>query len=275
MIQLTDLLIASKVAINLDSYKIHLARSDDNVIDSPLAAFFRGVDEFQQWQEYQRRRNFTREMIVSLIELEHQDKWLFVGVYKVLGHEKKSEKHIAYSTELIKGQEDLIGRVVVHHKRVARQSYIYGEKDSVDFEVDSIRTNRLTIEVFPGYGDIQIPYKTLQTIIKQSVPTWRGALLNVRGVYLITDTLTGKLYVGSATGESGIWQRWSSYADNGHGGNKGLLSLLKEKGSDYRDNFQYTVLEIADTYSTDQQILDRESFWKKVLCSRKYGYNEN
>lgn len=29
-----------------------------------------------------------------------------------------------------------------------------------------------------------------------------------KGVYLISDTYTGKLYVGSAYNENGIWGRW-------------------------------------------------------------------
>jgi hypothetical protein len=51
------------------------------------------------------------------------------------------------------------------------------------------------------------------------------ALASVAGVYLISDTLTGKLYVGSATGEGGIWGRWCQYVD-GHGHNIQLKRLV-------------------------------------------------
>jgi hypothetical protein len=76
---------------------------------------------------------------------------------------------------------------------------------------------------------------------------WHGALANIKGVYLITDTTTGKHSVGSATGDDGLWQRWCSYTDNGHGGNKDLRKVLKEEGPEYKANFQYSILEIADT----------------------------
>jgi hypothetical protein len=92
---------------------------------------------------------------------------------------------------------------------------------------------------------------------------------------LITDTKTGKLYVGSATGEGGIWSRWSDYSKNGHGGNKELIKILKDEGAEYSDNFQYSVLEIADTHSSKDDVLERESYWKNVLCSRDFGYNAN
>ena len=53
-------------------------------------------------------------------------------------------------------------------------------------------------------------------------------------MYLITDTKTGKLYVGSATSQYGmLLQRWKSYIDNGTGGNKALEELKAKKGFDY------------------------------------------
>lgn len=92
---------------------------------------------------------------------------------------------------------------------------------------------------------------------------------------LITDTHTGKLYVGSATGEEGIWARWSSYVATGHGGNKDLRKLLKAEGSDYVRHFQYAILEIADNHTSVEDVLHREDHWKRVLMSREHGYNAN
>lgn len=45
---------------------------------------------------------------------------------------------------------------------------------------------------------------------------WKTALANQKGVYLITDSLNGKEYVGSATGENMIWGRWKDYIANGN-----------------------------------------------------------
>ena len=38
-------------------------------------------------------------------------------------------------------------------------------------------------------------------------------------------------------GDECIWQRWSEYAKNGHGGNIELKELLRENGEDYKYNF--------------------------------------
>lgn len=257
--------------INLNSYKVHLATvSSDG--DSPLHAFFEG--QFKRWQEHQTKRNFQCDMVISLIEIKRH-KWLFAGVYKVLGHKKITEKHYQYDTELIDGQEKVVGRIVVSHKRIGRQSYLLGKKDGGDFMVSEVKEKRLTIDEFPGYNAAIVPFHKLKTIINQRVSTWFGALANVKGVYLITDTESGDHYIGSAVGGSGIWQRWCDYVESGHGGNKLLIKLLKEKGQEHTKNFQYSILEIADSHASDDNIRSREAHWKKALKTKDFGLNAN
>lgn len=70
--------------------------------------------------------------------------------------------------------------------------------------------------------------------------------------------------------------RWSSYAQNGHGGNVELKKLIDEKGFDYiKQNFQYSILENYNSRVDDSVILDREIWWKETLQSRTFGYNDN
>ena len=105
--------------------------------------------------------------------------------------------------------------------------------------------------------------------------SWRASLSNVAGVYLISDNATGKLYVGSAHGESGIWGRWAEYVENGHGNNVKLEELLDEGGAEYARNFNYAVLEVSDLLTTREEIEERESHWKEILKTRSYGLNAN
>jgi len=51
--------------------------------------------------------------------------------------------------------------------------------------------------------------------------------------------------------------------------------LLKENGSEHASGFQYSILEIADTHASDQDVIDREVHWKNVLDSRLHGLNGN
>lgn len=132
---------------------------------------------------------------------------------------------------------------------------------------------------FPGYQSVSLKHSDLRQIISQNEPSWKQALSNVKGVYVITDTSNGKLYIGSASGNNeGIWQRWSAYADkkNLTGGNKGFVEILESKENDYIiKNFKYSILEIFDTKTKVETIIERENYWKGVFDTRKHGMNFN
>ena len=132
---------------------------------------------------------------------------------------------------------------------------------------------------FPGYQNVTLSHPQMQQIILRNEPSWKQALMNVKGVYVITDLSNGKLYIGSASGNTdGIWQRWSDYAniENLTGGNKLLNEIKLDKGKDYIvNNFQYSILEIFDTKTKANTIINRENYWKNVFCTRKYGMNYN
>lgn len=268
MLKLSDFLLACKIQLNLKNYKIHLATGREH---PPLEAFFAGT--FKEWQERQTRRNFQCDMVIGLIELSRH-KWLFAGVFKILGHEELGN-HIAYKTQLLPGQDNLIGRLIIEHERRGRASYLIGNPDGGAFSISEVREKKLSVEEFPGFNSVCVSFSKLQLIIDQQIQSWHGALSNIKGVYLITDTEVGKLYVGSAMGHSGIWQRWSNYVQTGHGGNTELIALLQSKPAEYCSCFQYSILEIADSHASDDYIRLRESYWKDVLRSRVHGYNSN
>ena len=86
----------------------------------------------------------------------------------------------------------------------------------------------------------------------------------------------GKLYIGSAYGNDCLLNRWSSYVNNLTGENVELKKVLEEKGEKYiQTNFKYSILEIFDTKTKQEYILERESYWKKVFETKKFGMNKN
>jgi hypothetical protein len=271
--KLFELINIASPNISPEKTKLHLAGW--NGFENPLDVFMRG--DFEDWQSWQSKRNFEREYIVSLIQLNKNNSWLFAGVYKSLSseHFKGENPHYSYKTEEVKTLNEYTGRIVVDFKRSGRQSYLVTEKWASELKISEMLAKRVVVEDFKGYNRSTISKSKLDLVISQNIESWRAALSNVSGIYLITDTRTGKLYVGSATGAGGIWQRWSDYSCNGHGGNRDLKNILSEKGEDYSANFQYTILEIADTHASVDDILQRESYWKNVLCSREHGFNAN
>ena len=117
---------------------------------------------------------------------------------------------------------------------------------------------------FPGYTRFCESLATLP-----SLPTgWLTALGAARGVYLLTCPRTKEQYVGSAYGSEGFWGRWLNYVTSGHGGNVGLKS---RDPSDY----QVSILEIAGSAATVEDIIAMEQLWKSKLQSRDMGLNRN
>lgn len=130
---------------------------------------------------------------------------------------------------------------------------------------------------FPGFETIDLSFEELETLVRNDRTDWKSALKSVKDVYLITDTETGKRYVGSANGDQGIWSRWSSYVASGHGGNVELRALISDLSLEYcRKSFRFALLEPRPARTPDEVVLDRETFWKQVLMTRgNHGLNRN
>ncbi len=253
--------------------KVHLATW--NGTDDPLDVYRAG--NFDEWQRWQTRRNFERRFVVALIGLPGIDRWLYAGVYDSEGCEWHGDREAHYY-QLRERQScaEFSGRLVVGFERPGRQSYLNLDNWADHLNVSEILPERLSIERFPGFKAVDLSKLNLEVIVKHEPESWRTALSNVAGVYLISDTASGKLYVGSACGEGGIWQRWSAYVATGHGGNVERRQLLQDEGGNERANAsRFSILEIADVHATPNDILRRESHWKKVLLSREHGLNSN
>jgi hypothetical protein len=117
---------------------------------------------------------------------------------------------------------------------------------------------------FPGFLNFIQSLSKLDNVPK----SWITALQSSRGIYLLTCPKTKEQYVGSATGEEGFWGRWQDYIRTGHGGNLGLKS---RDPSDY----QISILEVAGTSSTTEDILKMEGRWQSKLQSQEMGLNRN
>jgi hypothetical protein len=254
---------------DLADYKVHLATGLK--ANDPLLAFIGG--NFKEWQEAQTKKNFERDYIVSLISYDN-DEWLFAGIYKSLGCEWCNERY-EYETELLDIQKDLIGRLIIGYQKNFRQSYPYLENCIADFSVSQILKERYSILEFPGYEKVIIDFGYLQTIFRKNELTWKASLNNMKGVYLICDSSNGKQYVGSVYGEYGFWSRWQQYSENGHGGSLELRKVIEDEGMEYAQNFQFSILEIRSSLTSDEEIIQREQHWKKALFTNRHGYNCN
>ncbi len=266
----------------LNQYKMHFAKADPG---EPLDAYLRDFNEWMTWNSWSGRKNkkratdfFNRKYIFSLINFyPEQDTWLFGGIWKVLDRDFVAPGDHPYKIELCEEYQNFIGRLKIKYAHKDRQVRNVMENYFPKLVVKEILSEPYSIQSFPGYKNLDISFLTLENVIKKDHLSWKNAL-SIKGIYLITDTKTGKKYVGKASGEKGFWQRWSDYIYDGHGGDIDLKNLIDSHGGlQYaRENYKFTLLEIVES-SMENDIDDRESYWKRVLMSRMetVGHNKN
>ncbi len=128
---------------------------------------------------------------------------------------------------------------------------------------------------FPGFDRVLVDRSTLRAIITDArYASWRTALGAVQGIYLITDRGSGKHYVGKADGSDRILGRWSAYARDGHGGNKGLMALA-ELDPEHARHFQWSILRVFGPSTPKPEVDQAEVHFKRALLSKEFGLNEN
>jgi hypothetical protein len=98
--------------------------------------------------------------------------------------------------------------------------------------------------------------------------SWRGALAEWRGIYLILDEIDGRGYVGSACGRENMLGRWLNYAASGHGQNAALRNRNPE-------SFRFSILERLSPDKAADEVMAIENSWKLRLQTRLFGLNRN
>lgn len=249
-----------------------------NGYDDPLDLYKTNPDEVNVtwflWHDDRRYFN-VGQTAICLLKLRG-DQWLLTTIKKITRLLDVTDG-VGYDADEVKEYEQYFGRLVVEYHNPCRTMGRKYENVMDELEVVEILSEQYTGDEFPGYENVRLSYPLLKNIVDRQLPGWVDALRNQKAVYLITDTKTGKMYVGSATSQTGmLLQRWSSYAADGHGGNIELRELVNQQGLDYvKENFQYSILENYNARMDDGYILKRESWWKETLCTRTHGYNKN
>ena len=245
-----------------------------------------GIEFFEEYQKIQPENYFHGKNFIFSFIGEQGTTARFIGVYKVKSiialkdavidaeywkkyagkHNKEADSY--FDLEKLDLLEDLQNRLVIDYC-ATRNIVNVNWKTIAKKPVISISSRR-----FEGYENILWTYSDLEHYINHAeiYDNYYFALSSVNGVYLIVDTKDHKQYVGSASGDEGIWGRWKEYVKtSGTGGNKKLGQHLGQEQNQYR-NLQYTILEvIPKTGNKDKDrlfVLGREMLYKKKLQTR-------
>ena len=156
---------------------------------------------------------------------------------------------------------DLIGKLFIEWGKGALAWVQYAERN--DKLITEVR-RAFSEPEFPGFLNFIAPLSKLDNMPK----TWIAALESSRGVYLLTCPKTKEQYVGSAVSSAGFLSRLRDYLHTGHGGN---VALKSREPSDY----QVSILEVAGSSATPDDIHAMEGRWQTKLQSRAMGLNRN
>ena len=224
-----------------------------------------------QYWNYSRNKVYKEGNItIGFIRIKG-DEWLLFHIGRVT---KRLDilNGVGYEYEELKEYEKYFGRLVIKYKNTAQTLIRRAESIIDDCKVFQILPNIFDNDIFPEYENINLTWSELSRVLEKL--TWKTALENQKGIYLITDTSNNKRYIGAAYGDKMLLGRWKNYVETGHGGNKGLKKLNFEH---IKDNFRYSILEIFKSTTNDNVILGREKWWKDVFLSQKaeFGYNQN
>ena len=224
-------------------------------------------EDYQSEQSVQNRSKFIRAQHWASFVGTPSGGTLFVGLFDCKGLKSN------HSKSPVGGADHYILTRSVHLADLSRKLLIDwggGPSGKRAWVQRAERKNKVVSEVRLKYEEDPFPgfkkFRENLSRLNHLPSSWHQVLRSFRGVYILTCEREQKHYVGSATGKEGFFQRWSSYARDGHGGN---VKLMGRPWSDYL----VSILEVAGSDDDDEKILTMESDWMRRLNSRKIGLN--
>ncbi len=217
---------------------------------APRQALFIGLYKNTGW----RKVSFTQYWkIPQNIELNS------LGM-RGLGQERSSA--LWFDLKAVDFYRDWKGKLVVQWPGLERSWWRWSERN--DFEIAAIFEESLLDAAMPSWEAIVLTWQELRVLPYR----WRSALAQWRGVYFVFDVSSGRGYVGSASGNENILQRWLGYAATGHGGNKKLKNCRPA-------NLRFSILQRVSPDMERKDVVQLEGSWKDRLHTRNSGLNDN
>jgi hypothetical protein len=255
---------------------VRLLRHKNDIGRTPYACWFNDRDAFEHWQSYQsdtHRTAFARPIWASFVDTPSKET-LFVGLYSA-AYAGEAEAHVPdylrggelvsgkgydhYRMSLLSPLSDLAGRLFVQWPPGRRW-----DRKPENFDLPVLALLRAGDEPsYPGHSAFLSSLSEIETL----PASWKQILTAAKGTYLLTCAKTREQYVGAAFASGGFYGRWLQ-----HAGRQGdAVAFRSREPTDYR----VSILEVAGSLATDENIAEMEQRWKVKLQSREMGLNRN
>lgn len=202
--------------------------------------------DFSYYNSKKRKNFISGQIVFGFVQIpKNNKKWVLITVGKIL---KSCENDQICDYEKIEKYNGMLGRLYIELAPGHRFGFVYNLNRYIDqAKVISIDDKNKDIVKFKGFNNVNLTYKELCLVLSNENSDYYKILNNIKEVYCLTDLNTGKLYIGSASGNEGIAKRWKDYIISDDGGNKELISLKRKDNGNYiKNNFTFTLLEFFD-----------------------------
>jgi len=271
---------------DLDPSEFRMVRHGNRELEV-LETFRNNPVFFDAYQSFQGKNKFGNAKYIAVFAPYHGTQGLFLGVWSIKNRIVPNSKAPADQIEMVKRFNWTLDGA--YYELCPVEAFIdLSERVIIEWGGSTVswvqKKDKRVIAILPpayvkefeSYDKTVLDRAELVKLFQNTKynSTWYNALRSVNGIYCITDSSNGKLYVGSAYGKNGIWGRWNDYVLSGHGGNKKLMELLAEDPNAV-EKFRYSILEILPSTSTADDAIAKEKLWKFKLGSKINGYNDN
>ncbi|MFP4542054.1 MAG: GIY-YIG nuclease family protein [Opitutales bacterium] len=279
MVTLLQFLAAAGLEVPVG--RIKLVKHVDHPLKPLDAIVAAGELEFFQAEQKDAVRPFDGcEAIVSLLA-RPQNLAEFYGIFRVGPRRPLTAGDLAQAPEFVRASSTgPDGRIWYALEEDARfrplRGRLVGQWRSTrgwyqrkDIPVHELRPEGAST-VFPGFEHVLLSWAELKHIFAhpRAHLDWKAALASNAGIYRIVDTSTGEIYIGSAYGEAGLWGRWQTYAQTGHGNNQ----LLRSRDPAH---FRWSIIRTVSRALSAREVIRLEALEKAKHGSRATGLNAN
>lgn len=274
---LTFQTLLSEAAINPRDVRLlrHVKKSGRTGL-SPYQAWREHIDRFEAYQSTQpvRERNFYNVPYWASFVGTPDKNTLFVGLYSIhgfepeiaafdcplFGHPLPDGAYDRYSATKLSEFAGFEGKLLVEWGAGMRRWSQHADRNLKPL-VELRRQD--SDPPYPGHSAFVRQLSDLESL----PASWRAILANARGVYLLTCPRTREQYVGGAYSAGGFLARWEQHART----EGDAIAFRSRDPADYR----VSILEVAGSLTTDDDIHVLEQRWKEKLQSREMGLNKN